>query len=1139
MNETLDEVIAPLNMAAEYIDRIAKGDIPPKITGNYKGDFNEIKNNLNICIDSINGVLKEVGGLVQSVSEGKLDQRGNVAALAGDWGKLVGDMNGLMESVTEPVHDIIGMQKRIAVFDLSHKIEKEYSGIWEDMKKATNTTVARISRVIKVMIEISNGDFSDLAALKKIDHRSDQDQLTPALVQMMEVIQKLVADVETMTAATVAGRLDLRNDTDKYNGAYGNLMEGMNGLMEAVAAPVQDMITVLHQYAVNDFEKALEKDYDGIWDDLKKAINAVHDQLLDLQGTAYKIAQGDLSDLEYYRNVGQKSENDKLHPGLIKMQEALQRLAEDTNMLAAAAVEGKLDARADDTRHEGEYRKVIVGVNNTLDAVIGPLNMAAEYMDRISKGDIPPEITEDYNGDFNEIKNNLNTCIGSINGVLNETDGLIHSASEGRLDQRGNVAAFAGVWGRLVGGMNGLMESVVEPVRDLITLLERMAVSDFSHKLEKEYGGMWAEMKTAANSTSTRISRIIETVKKISNGDFSDLGGLKKIGRRSEQDELNPSFVKMIEVIQELILDVKRMADAMASGQLDTRGDTGRYNGAYRELMEGMNGLVEAVAAPVNEIMMVLGLLAVNDHTRAVEKDYTGIWNDLKQAINKVYKLLARLTKMVNNVSKGDLSELEFLRKVGSGCDKDKLVPGVIGMHEAILELVNDTNMLAAAAMEGRLSTRANVTKHAGEFSKVIEGINNMLDAVITPTREAAACLEEMANGNFDVRVKGNYQGDHAIIKNALNTTLDSLHEILKLKVIPCLQEMAKGNLDVAVTGEYKGDYAIIKDALNNTVNDLNENLAQIFSATNQVSAGAQQVSDSSQALSQGAAESASTMEQITASMQEMNAQTKQNAENAAQANQLAGQGRSNAEKGSGQMAQMIKAMDDINEAANNISKIIKAIDEIAFQTNLLALNAAVEAARAGKHGKGFTVVAEEVRNLAQRSAKAAKETAEMIEGSIKKTEVGAKIAEDTSQALKYIVQNATQVTDFVSEIASASKEQALGIEQINNGLNQVDQVTQQNSASSQELAAASEEMSSQTEMVKQMLGKLKLKKHSGESAFTADSQNAAQLQLTQKMWGVPHLKSKPKSEVAATSVGSAVNPQDLIALDDSDFGQF
>jgi methyl-accepting chemotaxis protein len=273
--------------------------------------------------------------------------------------------------------------------------------------------------------------------------------------------------------------------------------------------------------------------------------------------------------------------------------------------------------------------------------------------------------------------------------------------------------------------------------------------------------------------------------------------------------------------------------------------------------------------------------------------------------------------------------------------------------------------------------------------------------------------------------------------------------------------------------------------------------------------------------------------------MHELTSQTNMNAENATQANQLAAQARLSAEKGNKEMGNMVRAMTDINESAASISKIIKAIDEIAFQTNLLALNAAVEAARAGKHGKGFTVVAEEVRNLAQRSAAAAKETAEMIEGSIKKTEVGAKIAEETSKALEEIVSGSTKVTDLIGEIASASKEQAMGIGQINQGLSQVDQVTQQVTAGAEESASASEELSSQSLQLKNMLTKFRLRRQGFD--MTASGLPAG---ITPEM--LQMLRSMLQSQQMAAASGSrppgrkgTARPSSIIALDDNEFGKF
>ncbi len=256
----------------------------------------------------------------------------------------------------------------------------------------------------------------------------------------------------------------------------------------------------------------------------------------------------------------------------------------------------------------------------------------------------------------------------------------------------------------------------------------------------------------------------------------------------------------------------------------------------------------------------------------------------------------------------------------------------------------------------------------------------------------------------------------------------------------------------------------------------LKKMVGELSVAAGHVDAGSTQVSSSSQSLSQGATEQAASLEEITSSMTEISNQTKINAENATQANQLVTTVREAGKTGTKQMEMMVGAMESINKSSKAIGKIIKVIDDIAFQTNLLALNAAVESARAGKHGKGFAVVAQEVRSLAARSAKAAMETSDLIEGAIKKAETGSDIAGKTAQALEEINEGVTKAADLVVEIAAASNEQALGISQINQGLSQIDAVTQQNTATAEDAASAAEELSSQAAQVTQLLSRFKVK---------------------------------------------------------------
>ena len=476
------------------------------------------------------------------------------------------------------------------------------------------------------------------------------------------------------------------------------------------------------------------------------------------------------------------------------------------------------------------------------------------------------------------------------------------------------------------------------------------------------------------------------------------------------------------------------------------------------------------VSKPVHNLVEAANLLVKGDLNVKIEaksRDEIGV---LGRAFENMVENTREQAMAAEKIAAG---ELEIVLNMKS--EKDILAKSMIQMVVTLQNLVTETEMLTTAAIEGKLDTRGAANTFQGGYKQIVEGINLTLDAVIEPVKEASAVLQEMAKGNLKVRVNGNYQGNHAEIKNRLNLSLETIQGYIE-EISYILTEMSQGNLDVEITSDYQGNFIRIKHSINQVVCSFNEMIGDLYHAAEQVAAGSSQVSDSSQGLSQSTTEQASTVEEISTLVTMIATQTKQNAENATQANELALAAKENAKVGNGQMQAMLKSMEEINESSANISKIIKVIDEIAFQTNILALNAAVEAARAGQHGKGFAVVAEEVRNLAARSASAAKETTSMIEGSIKKTELGTKIAQDTAAALDKIVAGVTRTTQLVGEIAVASNEQATGIAQINQGISQVSEVTQSNTATAEQGAAASKELSGQAQVLKTMVNRFKIK---------------------------------------------------------------
>ncbi|WKY47363.1 methyl-accepting chemotaxis protein [Eubacteriaceae bacterium ES3] len=681
-------------------------------------------------------------------------------------------------------------------------------------------------------------------------------------------------------------------------------------------------------------------------------------------------------------------------------------------------------------------------MSNTLNQMADNLqNNIVGLMNQIAQGDVSAQLS--VADDQDEITPALITTVETVRALIAEASSLADAAKAGKWDTRGDAQAFSGGFKEIVQGVNDTLDIVVDQMVWYEAILDSVPfpihVTDNDMK--------WVFMNKSFEDFL------------VNNGAIQDRESAKGMD----------CWHAGAEICQTENCGIRQLVDHdNPQSYFEWHGRNNKQDTAYLKNAKGENiGFVETVT-DLTEIMRV------SNYTAAEVSRLAANLNLLAQGNIDLDLNLMEADEYTTEVSNQFITIRDNLSEV----------------KNSVEHLINDATMMALAGMQGQLDTRADASAHQGQFSEIVVGLNGIMDAVVGPIKEASATLKELAQGNLNTEMTGIYNGDYVQIKDDMNRTVTFLKRYVN-EITETLTEIGQGNLDLEITDDYLGDFQAIKDSLNGITSELSSTLATIGEASGQVESGANQISDGGQALSQGASEQAAAIQELNASMEEVAGDTSRNATNANQANVLSSDVKSSAEDGNSQMDAMVVAMNDINESSNNISKIIRVIDDIAFQTNILALNAAVEAARAGQHGKGFAVVAEEVRTLAARSAEAARETTDLIEGSISKVEAGTTIASQTSESLKEILDKIGTMTNLVAEIATASNDQATKINEINTGIEQVSKVVQTNSATAEESAAASEELLGQAELLKGRVNAFKLKK-GGSSSYQAPAAKLA-----------------------------------------------
>jgi len=470
-------------------------------------------------------------------------------------------------------------------------------------------------------------------------------------------------------------------------------------------------------------------------------------------------------------------------------------------------------------------------------------------------------------------------------------------------------------------------------------------------------------------------------------------------------------------------------------------------------LKPSLNNALDAVRSPARELSEMAAKLGefIDQYASATNKESDRMYKSIK---------ITLVTLLIAGTLIGILTGFFLSRSISSPLKK----------------VVNELHQMSGGNMTARLNMKRG--DEIGIMAKAMDEFSSHMQEDIIST------MKKISVGDLSTNVS--IAGPNDEIGPALKNTVESLRALIIDDGGQVLSAAANKDLSQRMERVYDGEFARMKKNINTVVQNLDDAMTQVHEAVGQVTSASGEISSGAQSLAEGANEQASSLEEISSSLEEISSMTKQNADHSNQAKVLVTQAGASVNEANEAMKRMAVAIKEIKSSSDNTAKILKTIDDIAFQTNLLALNAAVEAARAGEAGKGFAVVAEEVRNLAMRSAEAAKNTANMIEESVKNADGGVKITEEVAKALETTVERAGKVASLIGEIAAASNEQAQGIEQVNAAVAQMSQVTQQTAANSQESASASEQLSSQAAELANMVDSFKLSSSGGLSNTAA-----------------------------------------------------
>ncbi|MCX6700156.1 MAG: methyl-accepting chemotaxis protein [Methanomicrobiales archaeon] len=703
------------------------------------------------------------------------------------------------------------------------------------------------------------------------------------------------------------------------------------------------------------------------------------------------------------------------------------RAIKDIVGVSTEAERGNLSARTKEDNYTGDFFEIAHGVNRTLDAVIGPLNVAAEYVDRISKGDIPPKIKETYYGDFNEIKNNLNLCIDAVNLLIEDTGMLTKATVEGRLDARADTSRHQGDFAKVIKGVNDTLDAVIGPLNVAAEYVDRISKGDIPPRITDNYRGDFNEIKNNLNQCIDAVNLLVE--------------------------------------------DMQKLSGAAVEGRLDARADTSRHQGDFAKVIKGVNATLDAVIGPLNVAAEYVDRISKGDLPPRITDNYRGDFNEIKNNLNQCIDAVNLLVEDMHAASTAAVEGRLNARTDSSRHQGDfaKVIKGVNDTLDAVIGPVHEamrlSDELARCNFSARFDDRIAV---AGDFIAFKSALNNLGLRVEGAIKEIGRVAASYASGDFSTGINPelNIQGDLVRLKESLDrigVAVSRSLAVVNIKMNDLSTEAAQASAGVSDVS--RGAEMITKNAEDTKLN--------------------------AERSDQGITQVLRTMEDLTKTVSEVSSNAEAVAVLSNKANVLAKEGityAGRAESGMGSITKTSKEVDaliaEIKLQMDEIGKIVGIISDLANQTNLLALNAAIEAARAGEAGRGFAVVASEVKSLAQGSRQSAQNIGDMITGLQKKSQdaanamahAGVAVKEgnaalvDTLRIFNELTGSVEDISKKMVSVAGATETQAASFEEITASVNEMSGLVRQTAKDALNSSTTSEEALSVVHNITQVI---------------------------------------------------------------------